>query len=271
MRDAVFFSYSREDQRWLSELKTALAAGGNDVRLNVWDDSRISPSEQWPREIEEALATAAAAVLLLSPDFFKSDYISRHELPPLIAAARHGELKLFPVIISACAHEEITGTFQAINDPAKPVATLNDAEREAVWERLLDQMKAVGAGIADETRIGAEMTRLANDLAARPEIQAINEKIERAGKDPDLQGNYRENALCFLEGQRCQMQASALMEEMQRPNLTPHRSKAIVRTLESVQKTEEKALARVTELTKIFADETMEMLKAAKPSGNPSN
>lgn len=271
MRDSVFFSYCREDQRWLSELKAALVAGGNDVRLNVWDDSRITPSAHWQSEIEEALATAAAAVLLMSPDFFNSSYIAGHELPPLLAAARHGELRLFPVIVSACAHEKITEDFQALNDPAQPLDTLSDSDRQAVWKRLLDQMTAVAAGIADETRIEAEMMRLENDLAARPEIIEINERMERSGKDPDLQGNYRENTLCFLEGHRCQLRASALMEEMQRPDLTPHRSKAIVRTLKAVQTTEEQALARVTELTKVFANETMEMLKAAKQSDDSSN
>jgi len=268
MRDSIFFSYCREDHRWLDELKASLAGLGTEVRLNLWDDSRISPAAEWHREIDEALSTAAAAVLLLSPDFFASEFISKYELPPLLAAARRGELKLFPVIVSPCTDDQITAVFQAVNDPARPIATAPDAERQLVWKRLLEQVTAVGATIADETRITAEIIRLENDLAARPEIQAIEEKMKQAQVDPNLQGSYRENVNCFLEGRRCQARATALMEEMQRPELPPFRSTAIVRMMQVVQKAEEKALARATELTKLFADEAMQMLKEAKESSS---
>jgi hypothetical protein len=266
MRDSVFFSYCREDFRWLNELKASLADIRNQVRLNMWDDSRISPAAEWRREIDEALSTAAAAVLLLSPDFFASEFISKYELPPLLEAARRGEMKLFPVIVTACEHDQITAVFQAVNDPAQPIATLTEAQRQSVWKRVLEQVTAVGDTIADEARIGAEIVRLNNDLAARPEIKAINVKMSQAQADPNLHGKYLENTVCFLEGQRCQLLATALMEEMQRPGLTPFRSTAIVRALEFVQQTEEQALARAKELTEIFADETMRKLMAAKES-----
>jgi hypothetical protein len=268
MRDSVFFSYCREDYRWLNELKASLANIENEVRLNVWDDSRISPAAEWRQEIDEALLTAAAAVLLLSPSFFESEFISKYELPPLLEAARRGELKLFPVIVSPCAPDQITGVFQAVNDPSKPVATLTDAERQAVWKRVAEQVTAVGVTIAEEARIGAEMIRLNNDLAARPEIKAINDKMNKAKNDPNLHGIYLENVVCFLEGQQCQLLATALMEEMQRPGLVSLRSTAIVRALKYVQETEEQALKRAKELTQIFADETMQMLKAAKESSD---
>jgi TIR domain len=268
MRDSVFFSYCREDYRWLNELKVSLAGMGNEVRLNVWDDSRISPAAEWRREIDGALSTAAAAVLLLSPDFFASEFISQYELPPLLEAAHRGELKRFSVIISPCAHEQITSVFQTVNNPAQPINTLTDAERRSVWERVLEQVTAVGATIADEARIGAEMTRLNNDLAVRPEIKAISDKMNKARADQNLQGVQLENVMCFLEGQRCQLLATALMEEMQRPGLAAFRSTAVVRALEYVQNVEEQALARVKELTQIFADETMQMLRTAKESSN---
>jgi len=267
VRDSVFVSYSRRDRRWLNELQSSLGALGDEIRSNVWDDSRISPAAEWRPEIDEALSTAAAAVLLLSEEFFASEFISKNEFPLLMEAARRGEVKLFPVIVSACSHDEVTAVYQAVNDPAHPLDGLDDAARALVWKRLMDQLTAVGAAIGEETRIAAEMVRLENDLADRPEIKAVNEKMARAKADPALHGNYLENVLCFVEGQRCQVRLTALMEEMQRPGLPPLRSKAIVRTMESVQKIDAAAQKRATELTQIFADEAMEMLKEAKEQG----
>lgn len=268
MRDSLFFSYSHKDVRWLNELKLLLAGVEDRVRLNVWDDSRIAPSDVWQGEIDEALATAAAAVLLLSPDFFASDYISKEELPPLLRAAGAGELRLFPVIVSPCSHAQVTAIYQSVNDPIQPLATSTDAARQAVWSRLLAQLTAVGAAISDESRIEAEMARLENDLAARPEIKAVNEKIEQARRDPELQPMYRESAVCMLEGRRCQLLQTALMEEMERLGLNPFRNKAIVRTLESVCTTERQALARATELTQLIAADVAQLLKAARESGD---
>ena len=269
-RDALFISYSRRDRHWLGELQASLKGISSEVRLNIWDDSRISPSSEWQPEINEALSTAAAAVLLLSPEFFGSEFIHQHELPQLMDAARGGELKLLPVIVSACSHVQVTSIFQAVNDPARPLDGLDDAARALVWKRLLEEVTAVGVTIEEETRIAAEVVRLEGDLAARPEIKAINEKIERAKADPDLDGIYRENALCFLEGQRCQLRVTGLMEKMQLPMLAPVRRKAIVRTMESVQKEDSEALMRATNLTRTFADEAVAMLKAAKESGDKS-
>lgn len=268
MRDSVFVSYCREDYLWLNELKSSLASLDNEVRLNVWDDSRISPAAEWQGEIDEALSTAAAAVLLLSPGFFASEFISKYELPPLLEAARRGELKLFPVIVSPCAHGRITAIFQAVNDPAQPVSILMDAERRLVWERVLEQMMAVGAAIADEARIQAEIVRLENDLAARPEIKAINDKVNKAKAHPDLQGIYLEEMVCSLENQQWDLRAAALLEEAQRPELAPRRATAIVRLMDSVMNMQQQTFSRKIELMKSIVEEEIRILKAAKESGD---
>ena len=114
-------------------------------------------------------------------------------------AARRGEIKLLPVIVSACSHDQITAVFQAVNDPCALSMDWTTSHGALVWKRLLDEVKAVGVTIEEETRIAAEIVRLDGDLAARPEINAINEKMKRAKADPDLTGNYRENVLCFLK------------------------------------------------------------------------
>jgi hypothetical protein len=62
-----------------------------------------------------------------------------------------------------------------------------------------------------------------------------------------------------------------LIEETKRNDLTPWRSKAIVRMMKEVAATEEKALQRATELTRCFADQTLEMLNRAKAGAQPSN
>ena len=269
MRDGIFVSYSHADRNWLGRLQQVLGNVAGGIRVAFWDDTRIVPGSRWQGEIKEALDTAAAAVLLLSPAFFRSRFIAEHELPQVLGAAGRGETVVLPVVLSACDPSPVTAFYQSVNDPALPLDSLDEAGRDAVWQRLSACLSDVAARITDETRIGAEMVRLANDLDASPDVAHVLDKLARAGADPAFEGSekLRDNTLIFLEGQRCQAAATWLMEEIKRPDLTPARSKAVVRMLEQVGKAEEIALRRATESTQDFANQTLAMIKAAKGSG----
>lgn len=271
MRDGIFVSYSHADRDWLGQLQHALKGLPDGVRVDAWDDTRIAPGSRWHGEIKEALDTAAAAVLLLSPAFFRSEFISAHELPEVIGAAGKGELVILPLVLAACEHSPVTATYQSVHDPALPLGLLDEDSRTLVWQRLAACLNEVAATITDETRIGAEMVRLANDVAASPDVAHVLAKMARAKADPAFEGNerMRENTVVFLEGQRCQAAATRLMEEIKRTDLTPARSKAVVRMLEQVGKDQELALRRATELTQDFADQALAMLKDAKDAGRP--
>jgi hypothetical protein len=208
-------------------------------------------------------------VLLLSPAFFRSEFIAAHELPEVLGAAARGELVILPVVLAPCTHAAVTAIYQSVNDPAVPLEALDEAGRQPVWQRLLASLTAVAAAIGDESRIGAEMIRLGNDVALSADVAHVLDKMARARADPAFDGNetMRENTLVFLEGQRCQAMATRLMEEMKRTDLEPYRSKAVVRMLEQVAKNEKIALRRATELTQEFANRTLTTLKQARESG----
>jgi internalin A len=76
-RSRIFISYSHnaEDQAVLKEFRVFLKLWERAMPLDVWSDQQITPSQDWHREIREALASAAIAILLVSPEFLASDYI----------------------------------------------------------------------------------------------------------------------------------------------------------------------------------------------------
>ncbi len=269
MRDTIFVSYSHSNQHWLAQIQAVLRGAAEGIRVDAWDDTRLAPGSRWRGEIKEALDTAAAAILLLSPGFFASVFIRDFELPALLEAAGAGELVILPLIVEpldVCDHSAITANYQAVNDLSRPLISLDEPGRQTIWLRLTTSINQVAARISDETRIAAEMTRLANDLAADEHIAHVLDKIARATADPvfDEKPKMRENTLVFLEEQRCQATIAKLMEEFKRSDLTPVRSKALVRMLEKVGKEQEQALRRATELTQDFAQEMMALVNEAK-------
>ena len=58
----VFVSYSHRDKQWLDRLQVhlrPLARGGD---LELWDDTRLDPGDQWRVAIRGAIEQAAAWV-----------------------------------------------------------------------------------------------------------------------------------------------------------------------------------------------------------------
>ena len=144
-RTKVFISYSHADKDWLDRLKRHLKPLVRDGNLNCWDDSHIQPGDDWKQEIQNALDTAQVAVLLISADFFASDFIDETELPPLLAAAQAEGARILPVIISASrfARNPALARFRPVNPPGQPLAKMPPAEQEDVLDRLAHTIESI--------------------------------------------------------------------------------------------------------------------------------
>ena len=143
-RAKVFISYSHADREWLERLKRHLKPLVRDGYLDCWDDLHIQPGDDWQQEIRSALDGAQVAVLLISADFFASDFIDETELPPLLRAAQAKGVRILPVILSASrfARDPSLARFQAVNSPDRPLNEMPPAEQEKVLDRLAQTIES---------------------------------------------------------------------------------------------------------------------------------
>jgi TIR domain-containing protein/pentapeptide repeat protein len=183
-RNTVFVSYSHADAGWLQRLRIHLAPLRRDKVLDLWDDTKIIPGQDWRKEIENALARARVAVLLISANFLASDFISSEELPRLLAAAEAGGATILPVIVSASrfADTPALSRFQAVNAPNHPLNGLGKAAQERV-------LVAVSAAVeqALTTPIGLESPR--PDVGDTRQIPSLTDgsspRSDKEGDAPD--------------------------------------------------------------------------------------
>jgi hypothetical protein len=143
-RTRIFISYSHADKEWLERLQRHLKPLVRDGYLDCWDDTHIQPGDDWKEEIRTALDRAQAAVLLISADFFASDFIDETELPPLLTAAEAKGVRILPVILSASrfARHPSLARFQAVNSPDRPLNEIPPAEQEKVLDRLAQTIES---------------------------------------------------------------------------------------------------------------------------------
>jgi hypothetical protein len=128
----VFISYCHKDREWFERVKEVF---GREFPLSsTWDDTHIEPSEWWQREIESALKASGVAVLLLSPNFFASEFISKVEVPAIVKASKNKRLDAYPIFVSAAEDG-----FQA-----SPVNVLQAINHERPLDELtMDEMRDV--------------------------------------------------------------------------------------------------------------------------------
>src|SRR5438045_3480915 len=83
-----FLSYARHDsadvERFRGVLEPLLKTSST-FQFGEWMDRQILPGEQWRTEIDQALKGSRFGLLLVSPGFLASEFITQKELPPLLA------------------------------------------------------------------------------------------------------------------------------------------------------------------------------------------
>lgn len=145
-RRNVFVSYSHTDKEFLDGLLLHLKPLEKSGLIDAWSDQRIKAGSLWKEEIEAALARAQVAVLLISPAFLASDFIVDNEMPPILSRAKDEGVRVLPLILRTCrfARDQNLGIFQAINDPNKPIASLQPWERDVPYDRIAHEIENLG-------------------------------------------------------------------------------------------------------------------------------
>ncbi len=128
IRDRIFISYSHADRDCLELLLPFLQPLQRALNIVLWHDTVIEPGDRWREQIEQGLAQARVAILLVSASFFASDFIANVELPALLQAADKHDVTIVPVVLSASRldREPALFQFQAVNSPDQPLDSLPD-------------------------------------------------------------------------------------------------------------------------------------------------
>lgn len=103
----VFISYSHADEIEKNALLLHLGVLRGAGLIDLWNDDRISGGAAWEQEIEEAMANARIAILLISANFLNSEFIRMKEVPTLLKYREEKGLVTFPVIAKPCAWQKI--------------------------------------------------------------------------------------------------------------------------------------------------------------------
>lgn len=100
---SIFISYSQKDEAAKDKLLSHLGVLQRAGLISLWSADQIGAGVEWAQAIDQAIANAKVAILLISANFLTSDFILSHEVPKLLKRRQEEGLIVFPVIVTACA------------------------------------------------------------------------------------------------------------------------------------------------------------------------
>jgi serine/threonine protein kinase len=144
----LFICYSHTDQRYREHFSKFLEPQRLQTQMAIFSDEKIAPGEEWQKRITEELASATAALILVSQDFMISPLIQQVELREILVGQVRRGLRLFLVPVRATNYQ---GTylerFQWARPPDKPLALLSDAQQE---QAMVDVCVSIAAQLNEK-------------------------------------------------------------------------------------------------------------------------
>jgi len=179
----VFCSYAREDEMWFRRLENHLSLLQRQGLVSLWHHRLIVPGTDWAKTIDTQLETASIILLLVSADFFASDYCYGIEMKRALERQKAGEAQVIPILVRAVDLKDAPFVhLQALPTGANPIASWRDSDSALV-------------NVAEGIR------RVIEQASLRPDILPDNKQAvskEGNGHDevdppPQLQGKERES------------------------------------------------------------------------------
>jgi len=140
----VFISYSYKDEKYKNELVTMVTPLQDQGILEIWQDRKIEPGDEWYEAIQTAIRECDLALLLISKDFLASRFIRDEELSNLFNHRKNEGLRVVPIIIKHCMWQsvEILKGIQALPTDGKPVVNFKGTnERDRIWTEICKEIE----------------------------------------------------------------------------------------------------------------------------------
>ena len=135
----IFCSYANADEEWRKKLETHLSLLKRQGLVSFWHDRLIAPGTDWAKALDTHLETASVILLLVSADFFASDYCYGIEMKRALEREAAGEARVVPILVRPADWKSAPfAHLQALPTDAKPIAS---------WRNKDTALADVAAGI----------------------------------------------------------------------------------------------------------------------------
>ena len=182
--------HSHKDAALCDELRTRLTGFSREGRAQFWCDRAVDAGAQWHPEIMQALEAADIAILMLSPDFYASDFIWKQELPRAKQRWSEGKLTVISIRVRA-SYDPKVPLYQWLRDeqqvPRDERAVTSLPNRDEAWREVMIEIDRTIERILEQRESGIAK-RGEVDVALADAAVALKAAFEAVRQVPDNVG-----------------------------------------------------------------------------------
>ena len=130
----IFFSYSHKDEPFREQLETHLSMLKRQGLIKPWHDQMITAGDEWKGQIDDNLNVADIVLLLVTANFFASDYCYDIEMTRAMERHEIDEARVVPIILTPVEgwmHSSFA-KLQVLPKDGKPVTKWEDRDEAFV-------------------------------------------------------------------------------------------------------------------------------------------
>jgi internalin A len=138
----LFYSYAHKDESLRNELETHLKLLHRQGLIESWNDRDIEAGDEWKRKIDDNLERADIILLLVSHNFFASDYCYEIEMKRALERHEKREAMVIPVIVRDVNWRNAPfAKLQAL--PADGLAVNKWPDKDSAWRNVSEGIEKV--------------------------------------------------------------------------------------------------------------------------------
>lgn len=176
----IFLSYSHLEKRNKDRLVTQINVLQLAGKVELWSDDRIEAGGDWKKQIDQAMARASVAVLLISAKYLNSVFILDVEVPKLLERHRKDGLRVIPVIARPCAWQEVPwlAAMNVLPKDGKPVWRSGGRYVDTELANIATEISALfkQSDLSATAKPGAVSTMMMGSV--RDQVQEATEAID---------------------------------------------------------------------------------------------
>lgn len=137
---SIVISYSRKDEKFAEALHSHLMPLEREGQIDSWYDRHIAAGSIWSDELSNKLRTANIIILLVSADYYVSDFCIKKELPIAQQRFEDGEAIVLPIIVRPVNWEGTPiSKWQVLPKDGQPVVQWDNVD--AAWLQVVAAVK----------------------------------------------------------------------------------------------------------------------------------
>ncbi len=212
----TFISYSHKDTKLKDQFVSHLYALIRTENVTLWTDGDLRGGQNWDYEIKRKLESSELILLLISPDFIRSDYIYRIELEIAIDLHNRRRAVVIPIGLRSCDIQHTSfSKLQML--PSNPQFVESWQNLDEAFRNVVEGIRKVLLVITDEIQ---EWNPIKRKDAIRKLIEIANYE-EACNRLIDFISDFSENEDLKDKGSQVKSDYTDLLiiqEEMKKQN-----------------------------------------------------